>query len=275
MRKNHGDTGSAPSIYAQVGGLDTLRRLVNAFYRRVERDPVLRGMFPQGSTRRRERLALFLAQVFGGPRRLHPQNTGSPGSFAAMRPFRSDRMRSKPGWGTWKPPWQKSAFPPSLVTPCGSTSRPSRPPWPTRCWPFGTFVRRNYSEQLQQDPDLVHRQDGSGSSLLHAAAGLWDLDRVTLLLAHGAAVDVGRSPLCNVANHYVAPAERSAARGQQVAELLLRHGAKVNTAVGPEAQTPLHMAARRGNMAVARRCSKAVQSWRRVIPKGRRRCAAP
>jgi hemoglobin len=66
------------TVFETAGGLDTFRRLVDAFYRGVETDPVLRPMYPDDLTESREHLALFLAQYFGGPgtyseRRGHPR----------------------------------------------------------------------------------------------------------------------------------------------------------------------------------------------------------
>jgi len=68
----------SPTIFHAVGGLETFRRLVDAFYRGVEGDPLLRPMYPADLTESREHLALFLAQFFGGPatysrRRGHPR----------------------------------------------------------------------------------------------------------------------------------------------------------------------------------------------------------
>src|SRR5437588_11989547 len=57
----------AQTIFEAVGGLETFRRLVDAFYRGVETDPLLRPMYPADLTESREHLALFLAQYFGGP----------------------------------------------------------------------------------------------------------------------------------------------------------------------------------------------------------------
>ena len=57
----------APTLYDQIGGLDTFRRLVDAFYARVERDSVLRPLYPESLREPRDHLALFLAQYFGGP----------------------------------------------------------------------------------------------------------------------------------------------------------------------------------------------------------------
>jgi hemoglobin len=55
------------TIYQAVGGMETFVRLVDAFYRGVESDPLLRPMYPADLTESREHLALFLAQYFGGP----------------------------------------------------------------------------------------------------------------------------------------------------------------------------------------------------------------
>lgn len=69
---------NAPTIYEQVGGAPTFERLVDAFYRRVERDPLLRPMFPADLELGKEHQRLFLIQYFGGPgdygqRRGHPR----------------------------------------------------------------------------------------------------------------------------------------------------------------------------------------------------------
>jgi hemoglobin len=55
------------NIYESVGGMETFRRIVDSFYEGVEADPVLRPMYPESLDKSRERLALFLAQFFGGP----------------------------------------------------------------------------------------------------------------------------------------------------------------------------------------------------------------
>ncbi|HLJ48843.1 MAG TPA: ankyrin repeat domain-containing protein [Bryobacteraceae bacterium] len=55
-------------LYQVVGGRETCRQLSKAFYARVERDPVLRPLFP-GKTLRCaiDAFAAFLAQFLGGP----------------------------------------------------------------------------------------------------------------------------------------------------------------------------------------------------------------
>ncbi len=55
------------SIYEQVGGAETFRRLVDYFYQQVEQDPLLRPMFPDDLEPGKQRQYLFLVQYFGGP----------------------------------------------------------------------------------------------------------------------------------------------------------------------------------------------------------------
>jgi hemoglobin len=55
------------SIYEQIGGAETLRRLVDYFYEQVEHDPLLRPMFPNDMEPGKHRQYLFLVQYFGGP----------------------------------------------------------------------------------------------------------------------------------------------------------------------------------------------------------------
>lgn len=75
------------SIYELVGGQETFVRLCNAFYSRVETDPVLRPLYPDGPLDdAKEKLALFLTQFFGGPD-LYSQRRGHPRLRARHLPF--------------------------------------------------------------------------------------------------------------------------------------------------------------------------------------------
>ena len=62
------DANMTTGLYQAVGGTGTCRKLSAAFYARVQRDPVLRPLFP-GKTLRCaiEEFAAFLAQFLGGP----------------------------------------------------------------------------------------------------------------------------------------------------------------------------------------------------------------
>jgi len=56
------------TLYEAVGGMSFFEGLVDAFYRRVQDDPVLLSLYPEadlGPAKRR--LATFLAQYWGGP----------------------------------------------------------------------------------------------------------------------------------------------------------------------------------------------------------------
>jgi hemoglobin len=56
------------SLYEEAGGLEFFERLVDAFYDGVEDDPVLRPVYPEEDlTFARRKLALFLAEYWGGP----------------------------------------------------------------------------------------------------------------------------------------------------------------------------------------------------------------
>lgn len=56
-----------PTVYRAVGGQRFFDDLADRFYDAVERDPLLRPMYPRDLRGSRERLAGFLAQYWGGP----------------------------------------------------------------------------------------------------------------------------------------------------------------------------------------------------------------
>lgn len=70
---------SPVSFYEEVGGYETFERIVDAFYRGVADDQVLRPMYPEEDLGpAAERLTLFFVQYWGGPptysqRRGHPR----------------------------------------------------------------------------------------------------------------------------------------------------------------------------------------------------------
>jgi hemoglobin len=56
------------TVYELAGGMEAFRRLARDFYARVDQDALLRPMFVEETLDEpAERLALFLAQYFGGP----------------------------------------------------------------------------------------------------------------------------------------------------------------------------------------------------------------
>ncbi|HML22248.1 MAG TPA: globin [Aggregatilinea sp.] len=79
-----------PSVYDQIGP-DAFERLIDAFYRRVATDPVLRPMYPEEDlTAAARRLRLFLIQLFGGPS-TYSDERGHPRLRARHLPFRIDQ----------------------------------------------------------------------------------------------------------------------------------------------------------------------------------------
>ena len=74
------------SLYERVGGDATFRRLVEAFYARIEQDPLLRPLFPPDLGPGREHQFLFLTQYWGGPPRYNVQR-GHPRLRMRHAPF--------------------------------------------------------------------------------------------------------------------------------------------------------------------------------------------
>lgn len=74
------------SITDLAGGPDAFVLLVDAFYARVEQDPVLRPMYPEDLEPGKEHLALFLAQYFGATD-LYSSQRGHPRLRMRHAPF--------------------------------------------------------------------------------------------------------------------------------------------------------------------------------------------
>ncbi len=74
------------SFFDEIGGHETFRRLVSAFYQGVAGDPVLRPMYPEADLGPAEvRLTMFLEQYWGGP-----------GTYSEQRGHPRLRMRHNP-----------------------------------------------------------------------------------------------------------------------------------------------------------------------------------
>jgi len=68
IRLYHVMSTDSESPYEFFGGEPFFERLVELFYERVAKDPVLRPMYPHGDlTPARRRLTMFLEQYWGGP----------------------------------------------------------------------------------------------------------------------------------------------------------------------------------------------------------------
>ncbi|OMF38914.1 globin [Paenibacillus sp. FSL H8-0548] len=74
------------SLYEALGGSETLRLIVEAFYPRVQAHPLLAPLFPQDIDPVVEKQYLFLTQFFGGPS-LYSDEYGHPMMRARHLPF--------------------------------------------------------------------------------------------------------------------------------------------------------------------------------------------
>lgn len=79
-------TSEDSTVYDMIGGEDTFRRLVEAFYQRVEAHAELRALFPADLTDGKEWQFLFLMQYWGGPTRYDDQR-GHPRLRMRHMPF--------------------------------------------------------------------------------------------------------------------------------------------------------------------------------------------
>ncbi|MBW7456984.1 globin [Paenibacillus sepulcri] len=74
------------TIYDAVGGFEGITRIVEAFYPRVQKHPLLAPLFPEDIFPVMEKQALFLSQFFGGPA-LYSDQYGHPMMRARHMPF--------------------------------------------------------------------------------------------------------------------------------------------------------------------------------------------
>jgi len=77
------------SIFEFVGGDEKFKQLVDEFYARIERDEVLRPIFPADLESGKRWQFLFLTQFFGGPAR-YQQERGHPRLRMRHMPFPID-----------------------------------------------------------------------------------------------------------------------------------------------------------------------------------------
>lgn len=82
------------AIYARIGEDGPFFDLVEAFYRGVEADALLRPLYPDDLTRAKQHLAWFLIQRFGGPAR-YGEERGHPRLRMRHVPFRIGLAESR------------------------------------------------------------------------------------------------------------------------------------------------------------------------------------
>ncbi|MGG1517528.1 globin [Paenibacillus oryzisoli] len=81
------------TVYDLMGGAATIRRLVEAFYPKVQAHPLLGPLFPEDISPVMDKQYLFLTQFFGGPQ-LYSDQYGHPMMRARHMPFPITRERA-------------------------------------------------------------------------------------------------------------------------------------------------------------------------------------
>lgn len=92
-RMGHKMESAKGSMYEWLGGEDGLRRIVEAFYPKVQAHPLLGPLFPEDITPVMEKQMLFLTQFFGGPP-LYSNEYGHPMMRARHMAFPINRERA-------------------------------------------------------------------------------------------------------------------------------------------------------------------------------------
>jgi hemoglobin len=71
-------TPDIPSLYDWAGGMPALERLTEVFYAKIRNDPLLAPVFADMDVRHPHYVALFLAEVLGGPASYSRERGGHP-----------------------------------------------------------------------------------------------------------------------------------------------------------------------------------------------------
>ncbi|PWK13443.1 globin [Tumebacillus permanentifrigoris] len=82
------------TVYELIGGAETIRKLVDAFYKRVGQHPDLIPIFPKDLDPVADKQYLFLTQFFGGPT-LYSNEYGHPMLRARHMPFEITPTRAQ------------------------------------------------------------------------------------------------------------------------------------------------------------------------------------
>ena len=72
------DDSRIPTLYAWLGGLPALEQLTTRFYERVKDDSILAPLFAHMGSDHPRHVALFLAEVLGGPSTYSEEHGGHP-----------------------------------------------------------------------------------------------------------------------------------------------------------------------------------------------------
>lgn len=235
-------------LYEAVGGLDAFRRISQRFHHKVEQDPILRGLFRKNIAVLEERLALYLTERTGGP--CAYSSARGKNSLLCRHAHLTIGTGEAERWlEHMKTSLAEEGVDERMATQLLENLTALAA---TLADPLVLLYRlpvADLRERLKEEPALARVND-HGRSLICAAAIAWDVSRLRLLLEFGADIETkdsgGHNPLYRVSN-----GQGSEEVGRAALELLINQGADVNQTTGVGGMTPLHMAARRGTVAIA------------------------
>ncbi|GAA3409304.1 group 2 truncated hemoglobin YjbI [Paenibacillus hodogayensis] len=115
MTDMNGNEHESKSLYEAIGGADALSRIVEAFYPKVQADPLIGPLFPPDIVPVMEKQKLFLTQFFGGPP-LYSDQYGHPMMRARHMPFPITPERADAWLGCMKRALEESGLEPELQT---------------------------------------------------------------------------------------------------------------------------------------------------------------
>jgi hemoglobin len=235
--------------FDQVGGAEAVALLSRIFHARVAGDSGLRRLFPADMDALEERLALFLAELMGGPADYTARRgKTSIGCRHAHLPIRTEDAE---GWlGHMFAAMEEAG----IAGPVADRLREYlRETAHSLSDPFADLYDLPIGElkrSLEENPALA-TMNHYGRTLLGEACLRWDVERVRRLLEFGADVSAGGGMDHDALYQTARGGGGREGEGVAIVGLLVRHGADVNRGSGPGRGTPLHMAARRGHRALA------------------------
>ncbi|GIW18559.1 MAG: globin [Tepidiforma sp.] len=107
---------SAAAPYHQVGGAETVARIVEAFYARVEADDVLRPLYPEDLEPGKKKLAWFFEQWLGGPPS-YSERYGHPRLRRRHFPFVIDERAAGRWLRLMREAWTEAGVPRAIQDP--------------------------------------------------------------------------------------------------------------------------------------------------------------
>ena len=297
-------------LYQTVGGRDVCRRLSEAFYARVEQDPVLRPLFPGKSMRCAvEAFTAFLAQFLGGPavdaearwwlslRESHVRFKIGPRErqawMSTMVEALADVPIDEPVRIALRDLFERSSA--YMVNTGQALPAPAAPEDPSDDSIHREIAQR-WREQCEVDDLVAAIRDGDGSralELTHSPTLKRRFERDPAIFAHALGLMIGcgsdavieyaerellaKPALANIRNKYGRTLlhDASAQGNLRMVELLLRLGADPNVGI-PGGRTPLYCAANECHMSGGGNIVRALVGAGAQVdaPSGAKRCTA-